>query len=45
MSLDVDSGNYDLENLNHLTKEVINNFFLVLRYLHFSSVAIIKISK
>jgi len=23
MSLEVDSDNYDLENLNHLTKEVI----------------------
>lgn len=45
MSLDVDSDNYDLENLNHLTKEVIyldNNFFL---YLHFFSVIITKTSK
>lgn len=44
MSLEVDSDNYDLENLNHLTKEVIfdNDFFY---YLHFFSLTITKTSK
>lgn len=45
MSLEVDSGNYDLENLNHRTKEVIylnNSFFGTYFHLH---VTIIEASR